>query len=127
MVIHVSLVPRASCLRERVPSQLTAVLLDVLRELNIENQPCLSGPFQTRCALSPNHPATSGAVVYEWDDPTANIQGHAVQTMLWGMCLDDKCEKPTTVALHGNLEGPGTCSNQLTRKGELVGEEVWWW
>jgi len=108
------------CLHGRVPSQLAAVLLDVLREHNVENQPCLNGPFETRCGLSPKHPATSGTVVYQWDDPTANLQGHAVQTILWGMCLDDRCEKLTTVALHGNSTGPGTYSHQLTWNNELA-------
>jgi len=111
------------------PLQMSAVQLDLLRHLDIEKHPCLSGPFGTRCGLSPTHPAASGAVVYSFVDPASNLRGHAVQTEFSGICLDKQCVSMTTVALHrpdfGNATlpphgGVAACSYQLVPGGGLA-------
>lgn len=112
-------------------SQMSAVIQDLLRHLNVEQHPCLRGPFETRCGLSPTHPATLGVSVYEFNDTETGLTGHAAQTEVAGICLDAACIKITTVALHrpslGSAPPPSArhggvaaCSYQLVPGGSLT-------
>jgi len=58
-------------------------------------------------------------MMYTFRDGVAQLEGHAVQTMITGICLNDDCDKTATVTLHPQQGGVATCSYQLTPEGEL--------
>ncbi|KAK1866791.1 hypothetical protein I4F81_009306 [Pyropia yezoensis] len=110
---------------------MSAVMQDLLRHLNVEQHPCLQRPFETRCGLSVNHPATLGVSLYEFNDTETRLTGHAVQTEVAGICLDDACIKITPVAIHrpsfesmpsssSRHGGVAACSYQLIPGGSLA-------
>lgn len=85
--------------------QMSVVLADLLRQTDVEGHSCLRGDFNNSCGLSPSHPATSGQFMYIFSDPDVNLEGHSVQTLIGGACLDDACQTMTPVALHN-----GSCT-----------------
>lgn len=110
---------------------MSAVMQDLLRHLNVEQHPCLQRPFETRCGLSVNHPATLGVSLYEFNDTETRLTGHAVQTEVAGICLDHACIKITPVAIHrpsfesmpsssSRHGGVAACSYQLIPGGSLA-------
>jgi len=58
-------------------------------------------------------------MLYKFTDGVAELEGHAVQTMIAGICLDDACVETATVTLHRREGGVAACSYQLTPGGEL--------
>lgn len=129
--VNFGLRPAGSAVHVHDGDPMSAVIQDLLRHLNVEQHPCLRGPFETRCGLSPTHPATLGVSVYEFNDTETGLTGHAAQTEVAGICLDAACIKITTVALHrpslGSAPPPSArhggvaaCSYQLVPGGSLT-------
>lgn len=79
---------------------MSAAVADLLRDKEVDRHSCLQPGFENYCGLSPSHPATSGQVMYNFFDPDLNLEGHSVQTLIGGICLDDACNTMTSVAFH---------------------------
>lgn len=75
---------------------MSVVLADLLRQTDVEGHACLRGD---------SHPANSGQFIYTFSDPDINLEGHSVQTLIGGVCLDNACQTMTPVALHN-----GSCT-----------------
>lgn len=82
--------------------QMSVALADLLRDKEVDEHACLRANFDNYCGLSPSHPANSGQFMYNFSDPDLNLQGHSVQTLIGGVCLDDSCQTITPVALHAD-------------------------
>lgn len=81
-------------------AQFSNVHKDTLHNFGHTKHPCLQSPYPTLSALSRTHPANLGVMMCTFRDGVAQLEGHAVQIMITGTCLNDDCNKMATVALH---------------------------